>query len=227
MNCWEWRSRITATVSVEASYSFSYSSPDDPTDSYTLEGTHVFTHGDPYTNWTRRELRCEGQPIPTPSNPKTNWVLRGGQVENPPDVDICHNRTTLAGNLSPDSPMILRSSKPDIIPDREVWLYFWTPLNGIWEAKRTLLLGAWIYPDLENDPYSVAGRAIIDQFIADEQIYIYADFYETDPPPLAFPPAGSIPLSWYINGATGTVTDSSDTTSETRSVKLSISFELI
>lgn len=227
MNCWEWRKQITASVSADGSYNFNYSSPDTPDQSYSMSGSQTFTHNTPYTNWTRRELRCIGEPLPTLENPKTDWVLRGTQVPNPNNVVVCENRTTLVGNLSQIEPMTVRSSKPDIYPDQFWWLYFWTSqFNGVWTASRNLLQGSWIYPSLENDPYSVAGRARIDSFIAAGQIYIYADFYPTDPPPQNFPPLNTIPLSWYKGGVTGVKNYSDPTTTESKSLSLTISFSI-
>ena len=227
MNCWEWRKKITASVSAEGSYSFSYTSPDQPSQSYTASGSQTFSHGTPYTAWTRRELRCEGGPLPTTENPKTDWVLRGTQITDPGNVDVCTNRTTLLGNLSQQQAMTVTSNKPDIFPEQQWWLYFWTTdFNGLWTANRNLLQGNWIYPDLENDPYSVAGRAIIDGFISAGQIYIYADFYPDDPAPQYFPPTNAIPLTWYKNGVSGEKNTSGPTTTENKSLSLSITFSI-
>jgi len=228
MNCWEWRSKITATVSAQGQYRFSFTSPTEPSESYTLSGDQTFDHAPIYTGWTHRELRCEGGPLPTAENPKTDWVLRGTQIEQDGSVNVCRNRTTLTGSLVQLEPMIVTSSKPDIYPDQEWWLYFWTTdlSTGLWSANRNLLQGSWIYPDLENDPYSVAGRAIIDGFIAAGQIYVYADFYPSDPPPQYFPPTNAIALSWYKNGVTGTKNISTPTTTETKDLSLAITFAL-
>lgn len=227
MNCWEWRKKITASVSAQGSYSFSYTSPDGPSESYTLNGSQTFSHATPYTAWTHRELRCIGAPLPTSGNPKTDWVLRGTQIEEGGAVDVCHNRTTLNGNLSQQEAMTVTSSKPDIFPNQQWWLYFWTTdLNGLWTANRNLLQGSWIYPDLENDPYSVAGRAIIDGFISAGQIYIYADFYADDPAPQDFPPTNAIPLTWYKDGVSGEKNISGPNTTESKSLSLSITFTL-
>ena len=222
MNCWEWRKKITASVSAQGSYSFNYTSPGAPSDSYTQSGSQTFSHGTPYTSWTRRELRCEGGPFTA-----TDWVLRGSQITDPSNVNVCTNRTTLIGNLSQQQPMTVTSSKPDIFPDQQWWLYFWTTdFNGMWTANRNLLQGNWIYPDLENDPYSMSGRAIIDGFISAGQIYIYADFYADDPAPQDFPPLNSIPLAWYKNGISGEKNSIGPNTTESKSLSLSISFNI-
>jgi hypothetical protein len=227
MNCWEWRSKISASVSAQGEYSFSYTSPDGPSQSYTLSGSQTFSHATPYTAWTRRELRCEGAPIPTTENPKTDWVLRGTQIGEDGTVDVCKNRTTLNGSLVQLEPMHITSSKPDIFPDQDWWLYFWTTdYQGLWTANRNLLQGNWIYPDLENDPYSVSGRAIIDGLISAGQIYVYADFYPDDPLPQYFPPQNAIPLTWYKNGVSGSKSYNDATTSESKSLSLSITFAL-
>jgi hypothetical protein len=227
MNCWEWRKKITASVSAEGSYDFSYTSPDGPSQSYTLNGSQTFSHATPYTAWTHRELRCVGGPLPTTENPKTDWVLRGTQITDPSNVDVCTNRTTLLGNLSQQQAMTVSSSKPDLYPDQFWWLYFWTTdFNGLWTASRNLLQGNWIYPDLENDPYSVAGRAIIDGFISAGQIYIYADFFADDPAPQDFPPTNAIPLTWYKGGVSGEKNTSGPNTTENKSLSLSITFAL-
>ena len=227
MNCWDWRKKITATVSVQGSYNFSYSSPDDPSQSYTLNGSQTFEHEAIYTEWTRRELKCIGAPLPTSGNAKTDWVLRGTEVDDFANFDVCKNRTTLAGNLSQKQQMTATSSKPDIYPDQLFWLYFWTvDNNGLWTANRNLLQGIWIYPELENDPYSVARRKTIDGLISSKAIYFYADFYTDDPSPQYYAPELSIPLTWYKDGVSGEKSNPSPNITEEKSVTLNLTFAL-
>lgn len=143
VNCYEWRKHITGSVSV----SFQYS---ETGDGYTIAGSGTITHGELYTDWTRRELQCIGMPL----GDEQNWILRG--------PNLCEGRAQIVGMLTPTGTIPVTFTATGQPPVVQEWSIFWQIETNDYEIKGDTMLPVVPYPNWENDPYSVAERAQID-----------------------------------------------------------------
>jgi len=183
MNCYEWRSKITGSVSVIVNYS-------ESGDGYTLQGGGTITHGPLYTGWTNRELQCEGAPL----TEQQNWVLRGS--------NLCEGRAVLVGTLTPLNTIPVTYTPDEGDPITEEWSLFWQLAPENYEA-RAGLIPVSPYPDWENDPYSVAYRNAIDSAPIGTMLVGIA----LSAPPTGFPASNFVPIRWLKNGESGLSAD--------------------
>lgn len=200
MNCFEWRKKISGSVSVDVSLSVTG-------ESYSETGAQTFTHDALYSGWTHRELQCEGAPL----GDVPDWVLRGD--------NLCEGRAYLLGKLTQQNTMTVTVVSGESTWQYDAGLYFQVQENGIWKTT-TSLLPMSPYPTWENDPYSVALRSALDGLAGN---YLYAGIFDTayGPPPdsVGFPTA-PVALNWLKNGVSGSNQDAGLT------VTLNVNFAL-
>lgn len=179
MNCYEWRSQITGSISVTVNYS-------ETGDGYTLQGGGTITHGPLYTGWTNRELQCEGAPL----TEQQNWVLRGS--------NLCEGRAVLVGSLTPLNTIPVTYTPDEGDPVTEEWSLFWQLAPSDYEVRGGLIPVS-PYPDWENDPYSVAYRNAIDSAPIGTMLVGIAP----TPPSPGFPNPNAAPIRWLKDGESG------------------------
>ena len=180
MNCYEWRKRITGSVSVAFNYL-------ETGPGYTLAGSGTITHAALYTGWTHRELQCIG----TPLGDEPNWILRGD--------NLCEGRAQIFGILTPENTIPVTYTPTVGTPSTEQWSIFWQVQPEGYDT-RTNLLPVSPYPDWENDPYSVSYRAAIDASPPGTMLVGIAP----TPPDSGFPAVNGVPIRWLKNGENGT-----------------------
>jgi len=188
MNCYEWRKQINCTISVQVELNLSFPN-------YTETGSHTFEHDAIYTAWTHRELQCEGGPL----SYQPAWVLRGD--------NLCEGRAVLVGLLTQKDTMTVTQVIDGVTSTYQAGLYFQRRTIGeLWETT-TSLLPQSPYPDWELDPFSTAGKNVIDSFLGKN---LYAGIYDVafEPPPSSegFPSA-PVGFKWLKDGESGENTE--------------------
>jgi hypothetical protein len=181
MNCYEWRKHITGSVSV----SFTYS---EAGEGYTITGNGTITHGALYNAWTRRELQCNNGPL----EHQPAWILRG--------PNLCDGRSQIVGLLTPSGTVPVTITAEGLDPVVEDWSIFWQITFNDYEVLSNTLLPLQPYPDWENDPYSVAARALIDNSEPGGLLVGIA----SSPPSPGAPSPSAVPLLWLKDGQSGT-----------------------
>lgn len=179
MNCYEWRKKITGSVSVTVNYS-------ETGDGYTVQGGGTITHGELYTGWTNRELQCEGAPL----TEQANWVLRGS--------NLCEGRAVLVGSLTPLNTIPVTFTPDEGDPVVEEWSLFWQIAPANYEVRGGLIPVS-PYPDWEDDPYSVASRNAINSYPVGTMLVGIAP----TPPSSGFPNPNAVPIRWLKDGEAG------------------------
>ena len=192
MNCYDYRKKITGSMSVEFSLQF-YGGPEFP---LTISGSHTFVNKPLKTDLTRKEVACGPVELVNQS-----VVLRS--------LDLCEGRATLDGVLNTDQMTVTYSYEGEEPYTTLESLSLWTKSNeegALWECNTlgtTLPMGV-AYPDWSDDPYSVATRNRIDQIVAAGEKTIYFDIGNGGS--TSFEPPDAPGFKWPLSGSTDTFT---------------------